>query len=92
MALQDTSAGADPVTKARETAVTSAAPSVRITTSQVKITIGTSTTDAPPKTACVAVDTTGPSTATVTITYPMRLLGGIGNVTLTGKGTMRCNG
>lgn len=41
---------------------------------------------------CKANGPTGPQTATVTIAYPLELLGGIGNVTVTGKGTMRCNG
>ncbi|WP_218221659.1 TadE/TadG family type IV pilus assembly protein [Nesterenkonia sp. Act20] len=82
MALQDTSSGADPQTEARQTAITSAAPSASVAADQITITPAT----------CEAASTVGPGTATVTISYPMQLLGGFGSVTLTGKGTMRCNG
>ncbi|MBB1024485.1 MULTISPECIES: TadE/TadG family type IV pilus assembly protein [unclassified Dietzia] len=46
-------------------------------------------------TSCAATATTPPGTATVTITYPLELLSGflpIDDFTLTGRGTMRCNG
>ncbi|EXF25284.1 pilus assembly protein TadE [Nesterenkonia sp. AN1] len=82
MALQDTSGGTDPRTAARDTAIASAAPSASLSAGQINITPAT----------CEAAGTSGPGTATVTISYPMQLLGGIGTVTLTGKGTMRCNG
>lgn len=82
MALQDTSNGRDPVTEAKKRAVASASPAVALTESQVSVTPST----------CKAVDSSGPLTATVIITYPMTLLGGVGEITLTGKGTMRCNG
>ncbi|MCH8560941.1 TadE/TadG family type IV pilus assembly protein [Nesterenkonia sp. DZ6] len=82
MALQDTSGGADPRTAARDTVIASAAPSANVSAGQINITPAT----------CEAAGTSGPGTATVTISYPMQLLGGVGSVTLTGKGTMRCNG
>ena len=68
--------------EAREAAVDSAAGSVSLVESQISVT---------PET-CKANGPDGPETATVTITYPLNLLGGIGDVTVTGKGTMRCNG
>ncbi|MFN3601084.1 MAG: TadE/TadG family type IV pilus assembly protein [Dietzia sp.] len=46
-------------------------------------------------TSCAATATTPAGTATVTITYPLELLSGflpIDDFTLTGRGTMRCNG
>lgn len=82
MALQDTTNNRDPVVEAKKRAVASAAPAVKISESQVVVT--------PP--TCEAVAAAGPLTATVIINYPMTLLGGIGEITLTGKGTMRCNG
>lgn len=82
MALQDTSGGADPVTAARETAIASAAPTASLTSANITVT---------PET-CEAAGTSGPGTATVTIEYPMELLGLGEAITLTGKGTMRCNG
>lgn len=82
MALQDTSGGADPQTAAKNTAIASAAPSANVSAGQITIT----------PTTCAAAGSAGPGTATVTIRYPLQLLGGIGSVTLTGKGTMRCNG
>lgn len=82
MALQDTSGGADPQTAAKNTVIASAAPSANVSSGQISITPAT----------CAASGTSGPGTATVTINYPLQLLGGVGSVTLTGKGTMRCNG
>ncbi|GAA1141208.1 TadE/TadG family type IV pilus assembly protein [Nesterenkonia lutea] len=82
MALQDTSGGVDPQAVAKETAISSASPSASISAAQISIIPST----------CEAAGTSGPGTATVTISYPMQLLGGLGAVTLTGKGTMRCNG
>ncbi|GAA4106103.1 TadE/TadG family type IV pilus assembly protein [Enteractinococcus coprophilus] len=67
---------------ARQTAITSAQPSVSLKNDHINITPD----------ACGAADNLTSETATVTITYPLELLGGIGNITLTGKGTMRCNG
>lgn len=46
-------------------------------------------------TSCAATTTTPAGTATVTITYPFELISGflpIDDFTLTGRGTMRCNG
>lgn len=46
-------------------------------------------------TNCAATATTPPGTATVTISYSLDLLSGflpIDDFTLTGRGTMRCNG
>lgn len=73
--------GDDPAATAREAAIAVASTSIELTESQIGITPA----------SCSAA---GPATrtATVTITYPLELLGGIGDVTLTGKGTMRCNG
>ncbi|SDL73651.1 TadE/TadG family type IV pilus assembly protein [Tessaracoccus oleiagri] len=82
MALQDTSNNRDPVAEAKKRAVASAAPGVIISENQVSVMPAN----------CEAVDTSGPLTATVTIKYPMQLLGRVGQITLTGKGTMRCNG
>ncbi|ROR73242.1 TadE/TadG family type IV pilus assembly protein [Bogoriella caseilytica] len=45
--------------------------------------------------SCAAIGTTSAGTATVTVTYPFRLIGGflpIDDFTVTGQGTMRCNG
>lgn len=69
--------GDDPAAAARQAALSAAAPSITLAGSQVSVAPSTCTTGA---------------TATVTITYPMELLGGIGDITLTGRGTMRCNG
>lgn len=82
MALHDTSDGADPQTVAKNTTIASAAPSANVSSGQITIT----------PTTCAASGSAAPGTATVTIRYPLQLLGGIGSVTLTGKGTMRCNG
>ncbi|WP_324650150.1 TadE family protein [Georgenia sp. H159] len=72
--------GADSAASAREAAVAAASPSITLDDSQIAITPST------------CAGGTGPRSATVTITYPMELLGGIGDITLTGRGTMRCNG
>ena len=77
VALQDTSGGSDPQTVARQRVIASASPSANLSVDHIEIT---------PSTCAVG------STATVTVTYPMQLLGGIGGITLTSKGTMRCNG
>ena len=84
MTLQDGSDGIDPRTEAREQAIASAGPSVDLTAPSVDIKITPDT--------CRSSGAAAPETATVVITYPMKLLGGIGNIALTGKGTMRCNG
>lgn len=73
---------ADPQAAAMETAINSAKPSVSLNNDHINITPD----------ACGTVDNSTSETATVTISYPLELLGGIGNITLTGKGTMRCNG
>lgn len=78
MALQN-----DPVA-ARATTRASASP-LALTEQQISITPA----------SCAATGTTPAGTATVTVTYPFRLIGGflpIDDFTLTGKGTMRCNG
>ena len=76
MALQNKSENA------KAAAVSSASGVVAINQSHVVVT----------PSDCKANGASGPGTATVTIKYPLELLGGIGNVTVTGKGTMRCNG
>jgi Flp pilus assembly protein TadG len=76
MALSDAPADA------RQTVIESASPSATVAASQISVT----------PTSCAAAGTTGPGTATVTITYPLNLLGLGTPVNLTGKGTMRCNG
>ena len=45
-------------------------------------------------TSCAATGVTPPGTATVTVSYPMDFITGFfgADITLTGKGTMRCNG
>lgn len=46
-------------------------------------------------TSCPSPGTASPSNASVTITYPLTLLGGgalSGSITLKGKGVMRCSG
>ena len=78
VALQNTKGGADPAAEAASVAITSAEPSARLTANHIDIS----------PSSCQGND----ATATVVITYPMELLGGIGHITLTGKGTMRCNG
>lgn len=76
MALTDSPADA------RATTVSSAAPAANVSPSHITIT----------PTSCSAAGTSGPGTATVTIRYPMELLGLGTPINLTGKGTMRCNG
>lgn len=82
MALSNVSEIANPEDAAREAAISSAKPSVNLADAQFEIT----------PTTCEPSAESASETATVTITYPMQLLGGIGDITLTGKGTMRCNG
>lgn len=82
VSLSNVSNQTDPQTAARETAINSAQPSVSLDNAHIDITPD----------ACGAAENVTSETATVTITYPLQLLGGIGNITLTGKGTMRCNG
>ncbi|MCH8566099.1 pilus assembly protein [Nesterenkonia sp. LB17] len=82
MALQDASGVTDPQVAAKNTAIDSAAPAANVSAGQISITPST----------CAGSGTSGPGTATMIIRYPMQLLGGVGSVTLTGKGTMRCNG
>lgn len=83
-ALQD---GGDPAASARDAAIAAAAPSVTLTASQIAISVN----DAP-ATSCTT--TAGsPQNARVAITLTdFELLGGVGTITLTGSGTMRCNG
>jgi len=70
--------GTSRISAARQTAIDSAAPTIALQASQIRVT----------PTSC----TTG-GNARVTITVvDMPLLGGIGAITLTGTGTMRCNG
>ncbi len=76
MALTDSPADA------RATTVSSAAPAANVSPSHITIT----------PTSCSAADTSGPGTATLTISYPMELLGLGTPINLTSKGTMRCNG
>jgi len=81
VSLSNASNEPDPHTVAREAAISSAQPSVGLTQEHIDI-----------SEACGPADGATSDSATVTITYPLELLGGIGNITLTGKGTMRCNG
>lgn len=62
----------------------SAAPSLHLTDAQIAV--GPAT--------CVVAGLTPASTATVTITYPLKFVTKLfgASVTLTGKGSMRCNG
>ncbi|MEG3613960.1 TadE family protein [Isoptericola haloaureus] len=79
LALSD---GADPAAEARSAAISSAAPSVALTTGQISVT---------PAAGCDADG--APENATVDITVAdVSLLGGFLAVDLTGSGTMRCNG
>lgn len=78
MALQNS------VTTARAT-VKASAPTLPLTNAMISVTPST----------CKPTDTAPPGTATVTIRYPITLLSGyfpVKNLTLTGRGTMRCNG
>jgi len=81
VSLSNVSNETDPHTAARQAAISSAQPSVGLTQEHIEI-----------SSACGPADDSTSENATVTITYPLELLGGIGNITLTGKGTMRCNG
>lgn len=79
LALQD---GANPAEAARNAAINAAAPTVALTAGQITVT----------PTSCTTTVTT-PVNARVTITLKdFALLGGVGRITLTGTGTMRCNG
>ncbi|WP_235026637.1 TadE/TadG family type IV pilus assembly protein [Dietzia lutea] len=78
MALQDSHTAA-------LTMVKSSAETLPLTDSMIVVT---------PTTGCTS-DVTTPGMASVTITYPFTPVSGllpIGNLTLTGKGTMRCFG
>ena len=70
----------DDAAEARATA-RAAAPQLALADSQITVT----------PTTCSG---TSPTTATVTVTYPVQLLSGLfgADITLTGKGTMRCHG
>ncbi len=63
--------------EASETAISSASPSASVASSQITVS----------PSSCEAGDT-----ATLVIRYPLELLGLGTPITLTGKGTMRCNG
>jgi Flp pilus assembly protein TadG len=77
MALQNNQSAA-------RTSVKAAATSLSLTDAQISVTPAT----------CVVSGLTPAATATVTVTYPLQLLTGLfgTSVTLTGKGSMRCNG
>ena len=77
MALQNNQAAA-------RTSVKSAASSLNLTDAQISVTPVT----------CAASGLAPPATATVTITYPLQFVTKLfgTSVTLTGKGSMRCNG
>ena len=79
MALQNDPAAARAATKASATIL-----NPPLTDGQITVTPST----------CSATGTTPAGTATVTVKYPVSLIGGFlgAQVTLTGKGTMRCNG
>jgi Flp pilus assembly protein TadG len=81
MALQDSAAAA-------KTRVAKSAPTLGITTDMI-------TVEVDPSSACSGAGSVPNSTASVTVEYPLALLSGIlpiDDLTLTGKGTMRCNG
>lgn len=81
MALQDSAAAAK--TQVRESAST------------LDIKNNWITVEVEPSSACSGAGSVPNSTASVTIEYPLSLLSGflpIDDLTLTGKGTMRCNG
>jgi Flp pilus assembly protein TadG len=69
---------------AARTSVKAAAASLSLTDAQISVLPAT----------CVVSGLTPAATATVTVTYPLQLLTGLfgASVTLTGKGSMRCNG
>lgn len=78
MALQNSVSAAQSTTKASAT-------TLPLTDSMIRVT----------PTNCRPSDSSPPGPATVTITYPLTLLSGflpIEGLTLTGTGTMRCNG
>jgi len=79
MALQDSATAA-------RTRVVKSAPTLDLTTDMIKV---------EPTTPCSGSGSVPDTFATVTIEYPLPLLSGylpIKEITLTGKGTMRCNG
>ncbi|KAE8763444.1 TadE family protein [Georgenia thermotolerans] len=71
------------VTSTRET-VRGYAPDLHLTDDQIRVT----------PSSCLTTASTPTATATVTVTYPMRFVTGLfgADLTLTGKGTMRCHG
>ncbi|UIJ34300.1 TadE/TadG family type IV pilus assembly protein [Allobranchiibius sp. GilTou73] len=73
----------DPVA-ARTAAKNVASPSITLSDAQIAISPA----------SCATSGTTAPATATVTITYPLSFFTNLfgSGVTLTGKGSMRCNG
>jgi Flp pilus assembly protein TadG len=77
MALQNSPALA-------RSAVKAAAPNLHLADAQISVTPGT----------CVASAANPTATAVVTVTYPFTFITGLvgTSVTLTGKGSMRCNG
>lgn len=81
MALQDS-------TTAAKTRVKESAPTLDIKNGMIAV-------EFDPSSACSGSGSVPNSTASVTIDYPLPLLSGflpIEDLTLTGKGTMRCNG
>ncbi|MFH5824269.1 TadE/TadG family type IV pilus assembly protein [Georgenia sp. AZ-5] len=64
--------------------VKASAPSLGLTNSQIRVT----------PTTCMTSTATPTATATVTVTYPMDFITDLfgADLTLTGKGTMRCHG
>ncbi len=77
MALHNDTASAKATVKAY-------APELQLTSKQITVTPST----------CVSSAATPTATATVTVTYPMHFVTGLlgADLTLTGKGTMRCHG
>lgn len=81
MALQDS-------TTAAKTRVIASASTLDLDTSMITVAVE-------PSGPCSGAGSVANSTASVTIEYPLELLSGflpIDGLTLTGKGTMRCNG
>ncbi|RCK69302.1 pilus assembly protein [Desertihabitans brevis] len=70
--------------RAARTAARSAAGGLALTNTQISVT----------PTSCDRTGSAPAQTATVTITYPLDLIGGVlgDSITLTGTGVMRCNG
>src|SRR5690625_2056414 len=80
VSLSNASNETDPHTAAQQAAISSAQPSVSLTEAHIDI-----------PDACGTADNFTAETATVTITYPLELLGGIGNITLTDRKSTRLN-